>query len=86
MMGIEIGEIIETLQKAVKAEKLPYAKAHIAVFIERSIRTTYIDQLEEMVDSLAPMAVTFSDDKDGGLRDQGLVVLGVLSARVPTQM
>ena len=32
------------------------------------------------------MAITFTDDKDANLRDQGLIVLGVLLARVPTLM
>ena len=85
MMCIEFGEIMEILDAAVKKEKLPLAKQNIAIFMERSIRTTFIDQLEEIVDKLAPLAVTFTDDKDANLRDQGLIVLGVLLARVPTQ-
>ena len=69
MMCIEFNEIIEKLQGAIKAEKLPLAKQHIAVFIERTIRATYIDELEEIAEKLAAMAVSFSDEKDGNLRD-----------------
>ena len=84
LMGcIELGEIIESLG-AVKTEKAPHAKVGIAKFMENAIRTTYIDPLEEIADRLAPLAVQISDEKDAALRDQGLVVLGVLLARVPT--
>ena len=54
--------------------------------MERAIRNTYIDPLEEIVERLAPLAVAITEEKDAALRDQGLVVLGVLLARVPTQM
>lgn len=84
MMSIEFGEIMEILDAAIKKEKLPLAKQNIAIFMERSIRTTFIDQLEEIANKLAPMAITFTEDKDANLRDQGLIVLGVLLARVPT--
>lgn len=84
LMGcIELGEVIESLG-AVKTEKAPHAKVGIAKFIENAIRTTYIDPLEEIADRLAPLAVQIADEKDAALRDQGLVVLGVLLARVPT--
>ena len=84
LMGcIELGEIIESLG-ALKTEKAPHAKLGIAKFIENAIRTTYIDALEEVADRLGPLAVQISDEKDAALRDQGLVVLGVLLARVPT--
>lgn len=82
MMCFELGEIIESLNAA-KTEKMPLAKTGVMVFTERCIRVTYVDQLEELVDRLAPLAVAVSDEKDANLRDQGLVVLGVLLARVP---
>ena len=41
----------------------------MAVFIERSIRATYIDELEDIAEQLAAMAVSFSEEKDGNLRD-----------------
>ena len=56
------------------------------VFMERAVRTTYIDDLEEVVDQIAPVAVAGSDEKDAALRDQSLVVLGVLHARAPNPM
>ena len=79
---IQLGEIVENL-KAVKTEKTPLTKLNIAVFIEKAIRVTYIDDLEDIVDAIGPLAVSVSDEKDAGLRDQGLIVLGVLLARVP---
>jgi len=85
MMCINLDEIVEHLGAA-KTEKMPLTKQNIMVFLERAIRTTYIDCLEEIVDKLAPLAVAVSDEKDAACRDQGLVVLGVLSARVPTMM
>ena len=42
-----------------------------------------MDDLEPLVEAIGPLAVSVSDEKDAGLRDQGLVVLGVLLARVP---
>lgn len=85
MMGIELGEILETLG-AVKAEKLTYVQASIMVFTERAIKTTYIDHLEEIADTIAGIAVGLSENKDNALRDQALVVLGVLLARVPDKV
>lgn len=85
MMGIELGEILETLG-AVKAEKLTYVQASIMVFTERAIKITYIDHLEEIADTIAGIAVGLSENKDNALRDQALVVLGVLLARVPDKV
>lgn len=63
-----MGEIVENL-KAVKTEKTPLTKLNIAVFIERALRQTYVDDLEEIVDALGPLAVSVSDEKDANLRD-----------------
>ena len=79
---ITLGEIVENL-KAVKTDKAPHAKLTITQFIERAIRTTYVDDLEAIVDNIGPLMVGVSDEKDAGLRDQGLIVLGVLAARCP---
>ena len=84
IMGcIKLGEIIENLS-AVKTEKAPISKINIAEFVNRAIRTTMIDDLEELVDRLAPIAVGISDEKDATLREKGLIILGVLLARVPS--
>ena len=80
-MCCEFGEVLESLG-ALKTEKTPHGKLLVAKFIENSIRITYIDPLEDMIDELAPIAVKITDEKDAGLRDQGLVILGVLLARV----
>ena len=85
MMCIELGEIMETLG-AVKAEKLALIQQQIMVFTERAIRTTYIDHLEEIAEAIAGIAVSLSENKDTALRDQALVVLGVLLARVPDRV
>ena len=85
MRCINLAEIIEPLE-ASKTEKMPLTKQNIMVFTERAIRTTYIDTLEEIVDKLAPLALAVADEKDANCREQGLVVLGVLTARVPTMM
>ena len=61
-------------------------KINIMKFLEQAIRVTYIDQLEDTVEQLAPLAVGVTDEKDAGLRDQALIVLGVLFARVPGPM
>lgn len=68
MGSIELGEIIESFN-AVKTEKMPFAKTNIMKFMEQAVRITYIDALEEVVESLAPLAVKTSDEKDGVLRD-----------------
>lgn len=51
--------------------------------MERALRTTYVDDLDEIVDAVGPLAVALSGETDATIRDQGLVVLGVLLARVP---
>jgi len=68
MMCIELGEIMETL-KNVKAEKLGLVKTNIMVFTERALRITYIDPLEELVDTLVPIVVALTDDKEPNCRD-----------------
>lgn len=68
MMSIELGECCESLA-AIKTEKMPLAKMNMAIFMEKAIRTTYIDQLEEIVDKIAPLAVFVSDEKDATCRD-----------------
>lgn len=68
MMCCELGEICESFSQ-IKTEKTPLIKLNIAVFMERAIRTTYIDQLEDLVDRLAPIAVALSDEKDAATRD-----------------
>lgn len=85
MMCINLAEIIEPLE-AIKTEKMPLTKQNIMIFTERAIRTTYIDTLEGIVDKLVPLALAVADEKDASCREQGLVVLGVLAARVPTMM
>lgn len=83
VMGcIQLEEIIENLA-GVKTEKAPVAKANIAEFINRAVRTTMIDDLEGLVPRLAPIAVGITDEKDATLRDKGLLILGVLLKRVP---
>ena len=79
----QLGEIIENFS-AVKTEKAPISKVNIAEFLGRAVRATMIDDLEELVDRVAPVAVGISEEKDATLRDKGLIVLGVLLARVPS--
>ena len=55
--------------KAVKTEKSPLTKLKISVFIEKALRVTYIDDLEDIVDAIGPLAVSVSDEKDANLRD-----------------
>ena len=81
-MCCSLGEILDHFS-AIKTEKTPHGKISIAVFLERTIRTTYIDPLEEVSESVAKLAVQISEDTNAGLRDQGLIILGVLLARVP---
>jgi hypothetical protein len=85
LMCIELGEVCEFLT-VVKTEKMPLAKMNMAIFMERALRTTFIDALEEIVDKLAPIAVMVSDEKEVTCREQGLAVIGVLLARVPNRM
>ena len=79
---INLGEMKEHLA-LVKTEKAPETKKNIAEFISRAIKITYIDTLEEIYETIGPLGVTVSDEKDGVIREKGLVILGTLLARVP---
>ena len=68
MMCIEIAEIVEHIAK-IKSEKTPATKMNCITWLEKAIRATMIDQLNDIVDQLAPVALALAEVKDANLRD-----------------
>ena len=69
MMAITLDEILEIIKDALKKEKAPHGKTAMLVFMEKAIRTTYIDALTDMKEQLIPIPMSLIDDKDPGLRE-----------------
>ena len=82
LLCIELNEILELIKTALKTEKAPVGKLGTMVYLEKAVRTTYIDPLTEMKDDLVKIPISVIEDKDASLRDQGLTVIGVMVARI----
>lgn len=58
----------------------------MAIFLDKAIKSTYIDQLEEIATETIKLAVLISEEKDEKIRDQGFTCLGTLTARLPESL
>ena len=85
MMCLELGDLIEIVVAEFKSEK-PKAifavKQNILIFLEKVITTTNIDMLEDIKGQLATTVMNGIEEKDPGVRDQGVKVLGIMVARL----
>ena len=67
-MCVDLNELIEFLPAGLK-DKSPEIKKQVAIFIERALLTTYIDQLEEIQAELIPAVQALVDEKDNDVRE-----------------
>jgi hypothetical protein len=82
MLSIELGEILEIITSGLKAEKAPAAKVAMMAYLEKAIRTTYIDPLRAIKDELAKIPKSYIEDSNAPMRDQAFAVIGVMSGRL----
>ena len=57
-------------------------KLNILIFLEKAIRITYKDMLEDTKDQICPIVMKVIEEKDPSARDQALKVIGVMAARL----
>ena len=69
LLSVELSEILEIILNGLKAEKAPAGKTAIMAYLEKAVRTTYIDPLRDMKDELVKIPMSVIEDKDASLRD-----------------
>lgn len=83
-MCVDLNELMESIPSSLK-DKSPEVKKQVLIFLENSIQTTYIDQLEEIQAELLPAVQGLTDEKDSDIREQGLKTFGILLGRLGEQ-
>ena len=68
------------------ADKMPKVKQQTALFLERSIQTTYIDPLKNVGKEVGAMLMKVTEDSNAEARDAALSCLGVLKGRLGESM
>lgn len=85
MMCITLNEIMEFLG-VIETEKAPATKVNICKFLEQTVLTTYIDDLQDVSGTLVPLCMKVTDEKDATVREQGLRLVGILYGRLGDQV
>ena len=81
LLGVKLGELLEFVPTGLN-DPSPTIKKNVAVFIERALLITYIDDFEEIKGEILPMIAQVADDKDADVREQGLKTLGICVGRL----
>ena len=68
MMCITLNDIIEFLG-IIETEKALLTKINMCKFLEATVLTTYIDDLQDVCDRLVPLCMKVTEEKDAGVRD-----------------
>ena len=68
MMCITLSDIIEFLG-IIETEKALLTKINMCKFLEATVLTTYIDDLQDVCDRLVPLCMKVTEEKDAGVRD-----------------
>jgi hypothetical protein len=82
---IPLAEIMEFLT-IIETEKAPLTKVNICKFLEQTVLTTYIDDLQDVADTLVGLSMKVTEEKDAGVRDEGLKLVGYLYGRLGDQI
>lgn len=84
MMCINLNDIMEFLT-VIETEKALLTKINMCKFLEQTVLTTYIDDLQDVSGALVPLCMKVTEEKDASVRDQGLRLVGILLGRLGEQ-